>query len=105
LDGVGLDSRGDNDVTQAGGVIAPYLDALAAELARRRERKTLVFLPLVELSKRFAEAARGHGLAAEHIDGNSPNRREILARFSRDSTRVLSLCALRNPNAQLHEHR
>jgi superfamily II DNA or RNA helicase len=105
LDGVGLDSRGDIDVTQAGGVIAPYLDALAAELARRRERKTLVFLPLVELSKRFAEAARGHGLAAEHIDGNSPNRREILARFSRDSTRVLSLCALRNPNAQLHEHR
>jgi hypothetical protein len=47
LSGVGLDTRGDIDVTQAGGVMAPYLDALAAELARRRERKTLVFLPLV----------------------------------------------------------
>ena len=30
------------DVTQAGGVAAPYLDALAAELAQRRDRKTLV---------------------------------------------------------------
>jgi hypothetical protein len=67
LSGVGLDSRGDLDVTQAGGVVAPYLDALAAELVRRRARK----LPLVELSKRFAVAARSRGLAAEHIDGNS----------------------------------
>ena len=94
LAGVGLDSRGDIDVTQAGGVVAPYLDALAAELAQRRERKTLVFLPLVELSKRFAEAARRHGLAAEHVDGNSPDRSEILERFSRDSTRVLSCATL-----------
>jgi hypothetical protein len=89
LAGVGLDSRGDIDVTQAGGVVAPYLDALAVELAQRRDRKTLVFLPLVELSKRFAAAARAQGLAAEHVDGTSPDRPEILARYSRDETRVL----------------
>jgi superfamily II DNA or RNA helicase len=94
LAGVGLDSRGDIDVAEAGGVVTPYLDSLAAELARRRERKTLVFLPLVELSKRFAEAARKHGLAAEHVDGASPDRKEILERFSRDSTRVLSCATL-----------
>jgi superfamily II DNA or RNA helicase len=94
LSSVGLDSRGDIDVTQAGGVVAPYLDALAAELACRRERKTLVFLPLVELSKRFAEAARGHGLAAEHVDGNSPDRKEILSRYVSNETRVLSCSAL-----------
>jgi superfamily II DNA or RNA helicase len=94
LSGVGLDTRGDIDVTQAGGVVAPYLDALAAELAQRRDRKTLVFLPLVELSKRFAAAARAQGLAAEHVDGNSPDRTEVLERFSRDSTRVLSCATL-----------
>jgi superfamily II DNA or RNA helicase len=94
LAGVGLDSRGDIDVTQAGGVVAPYLDALAAELVQRRDRKTLVFLPLVELSKRFAAAARAQGLAAEHVDGNSPDRKEILARYANNETRLLSCSAL-----------
>ena len=94
LAGVGLDSRGDLDVNQAGGVVAPYLDALSAELFRRRERKTLVFLPLVELYKRFCAAAQRHGLSAEHVDGASPDRKEILARFTSDQTRVLSCATL-----------
>src|SRR5215472_8593570 len=36
LDGVGLDSRGDIDVAEAGSVVAPCLDALAARIGTER---------------------------------------------------------------------
>jgi superfamily II DNA or RNA helicase len=94
LSGVGLDSRGDLDVTQTAHVLEPYLDSLAEEILAHRDRKTLVFLPLVRLSQDFAESARALGLAAEHIDGNSPDRKQILERFKRNQTRVLSCAAL-----------
>lgn len=91
---VGLDSRGDLDVTETAHILEPYLDSLAVELLGHQSRKTLVFLPLVRLSEQFAEAARGLGLPAEHIDGNSPDRKEILGRFKHGTTRILSCAAL-----------
>jgi superfamily II DNA or RNA helicase len=95
LGGVGLDSRGDLDANQTAERLEPYLDALALELANNHiKRKTLVFLPLVKLSQSFAEAAQAVGLAAEHIDGESKDREEILARFREGETRVLSCAAL-----------
>ena len=35
-----------------------------------------------------------HGLDAEHVDGNSPDRREILERYANNETRVLSSAIL-----------
>lgn len=90
---VGLDNQGDLDAVQLGHVLEPYLGALALEIAKRPERKTLVFLPLVKLSQEFAAICRELGLAAEHIDGQSKDRAEILERFNKSETRVLS-CAM-----------
>jgi superfamily II DNA or RNA helicase len=94
LEGVKLDSHGDLDATETAHRLEPYLDALALEIAKYPERKTLVFLPLVKLSQMFAEAAQAAGLAAEHIDGESPDRKQILARFRSGQTRVVSCAAL-----------
>jgi superfamily II DNA or RNA helicase len=93
LSGVALDNCGDLDVSEAADRLEPYLGALVDELVARPERKTLVFLPLVRISDLFSRIARSNGLAAEHIDGESPDRREILARFHTGETRVLS-CAM-----------
>lgn len=94
LSEVQLDSRGDLDVNQSAHALEPYLGSLAEELLARADRKTLVFFPLVRLSATFAEIARGLGLPAEHIDGESSDRKEILARFHRGDTRILSCAAL-----------
>lgn len=95
LEGVKLDSRGDLDATETAHRLEPYLDALALELVNNHiKRKMLVFLPLVRLSQMFAESACAVGLAAEHIDGESPDRDEILRRFRNNETRVLSCAAL-----------
>lgn len=94
LEGVELDSRGDLDATQTADRLEPYLDALALELTKHIKRKILVFLPLVRLSQMFAESAQAVGLAAEHIDGESRDRKEILKRFHHGETRVLSCAAL-----------
>jgi type I site-specific restriction endonuclease len=48
-----------------------------------------VFLPLIAVSKRFAEICRERGLLAEHVDGQTSERQAILERFKRDETRVL----------------
>jgi superfamily II DNA or RNA helicase len=44
-------------------------------------RKILVFLPNVESSKDFTAIAIASGINARHIDGTSPNRREIQQAF------------------------
>jgi superfamily II DNA or RNA helicase len=93
LSGIKLDSQGDLDVTEVAHVLQPYLGALAAEMAAHAERKILVFLPLVALSKEFAGICRELGIAAEHIDGESIDRKEILERFHDGVTRVVS-CAM-----------
>ena len=50
----------------------------------------LVFLPLIATSKAFVEICQREGLAAEHIDGTSKDRADILARFARSEFDVLS---------------
>ncbi len=83
-------TAGDYNAEDVGHAIEPYLERIADVLAEHRHRKTIVFLPLVSLSREFAELCRARGLAAEHVDGQSPDRKEILARFSRGETRVLT---------------
>jgi superfamily II DNA or RNA helicase len=89
LDDVGT-TAGDYSADDLGHAIEPYLERIADVLVEHRERKTLVFLPLIALSKRFAALCCERGLRAEHVDGTSEDRREILARFSRSETRVLT---------------
>jgi superfamily II DNA or RNA helicase len=86
IDTVAGDFRDD----QLGHAIEPYLERIVDALIPYKERKVLVFLPLVALSERFSQISRENGIKAEHIDGNSPDRKEILQRFSSGETRLLS---------------
>jgi superfamily II DNA or RNA helicase len=70
--------------------LEPLLQELAAAICTHAgTRKSLVFVPLVRTSNQFALILRSHGLAAESISGESPDRKEILARFASGETRVL----------------
>lgn len=40
-------------------------------------RKVLIFWPLIQTSEAFVQAALDHGLDFRHIDGKSPDRREL----------------------------
>ena len=83
-------TAGDYNADDLGHALEPYLEGIADVLAEHRHRKTLVFLPLIAVSKQFAELCRERGLAAEHVDGQSGTRQETLERFRRDEIRVLT---------------
>lgn len=90
LAGVGS-SAGDYDSDDLGHAIEPYLDEIACAIRDKAAfKRTLVFVPLKATSHKFVEACRRAGLTAEHVDGESPDRAEILARFANCEFEVLS---------------
>src|SRR5260221_3115261 len=77
----------DEELAQA---LEPILRELASSIKQHAaERKSLIFLPLVRTAHQLAEILRGIGLAAEAIDGESKDRKEILNRFHSGQTRFL----------------
>jgi len=83
-------TAGDYNADDLGHAIEPFLGQIADVLLEHRHRKMLVFLPLITLSEQFAEMCRERGIAAEHVDGQSTERAEILARFHKGETTLLS---------------
>ena len=82
---------GDYDAEQLDESISRYLFEIAKAISNEAAfRKVLVFLPLIKTSLAFTEICKGMGMAAEHIDGMSPDREEILKRFHRNEIDVLS---------------
>lgn len=82
--------QGDFDVNDVADRVAPFLQAAAQELAKNaRDRKTLVFLPLIRLSEAFAEYCRDLGLDARHVSGESHDRKQIVQDFHDNKSRVL----------------
>lgn len=59
-------------------------------------KKTIIFAVDVEHSKSITTQFRMGGIACEHIDGETPQdaRKEILERFRRGTTQVISNCAI-----------
>lgn len=80
-------TAGDFSAYDLGSAIDPYLEEIAKHIPK--DRKTLIFLPLIATSKRMTEFLRALGHKAEHIDGNSPDRKEILERFHSGECEVL----------------
>lgn len=78
---------GDYDAGEIGSALEPYLEEIAGNIPR--DRKTLIFLPLVATSKRMTELLKARGFRAEHIDGKSEDRREILGRLKDGKIDVL----------------
>lgn len=82
---------GDYAVGELGDALEPYLEAIADEMvaAGCRDRRTVVFLPLVRTAKRFRDILLEHGLRAAEVDGQSPDREQVLRDFQDGSYDVL----------------
>ena len=90
LTGVGVQSC-DFKVGDLGTALDPYLEGIATEMEKYcREKKTVVFLPLVKTSQKFRDILNAHGFQAAEVNGESQDRAEILREF--DSGRYNVLC-------------
>lgn len=86
---------GDYDAEASAARIAPVLERVAdAVVEFARGRKTLVFLPLISLSMAFSDLLRDRGMHSVHVDGESPDRRDILDWFAGSSDGVLCNASL-----------
>jgi superfamily II DNA or RNA helicase len=81
---------GDYSEEEVAQAIEPLMHELADAICLHvADRKTLIFLPLVRTADQFATILRAHGLAAEAVCGESPDRKEILSRFASGATGFL----------------
>ena len=83
-------TSGDYSLGQLGTALDPYLEQIAAEMAQRcKGRKTVVFLPLIKTSQKFRDLLNAKGFRAAEVNGQSADRREILADFDAGKYNVL----------------
>ena len=83
-------SGGDYAVGDLGTALDPYLEQIAAEMARRcKSRKTVVFLPLIKTSQKFRDLLNAKGFRAAEVNGQSADRKEVLADFDAGKYNVL----------------
>ena len=89
ISGVGMQS-GDFKASDIGTALDPYLYQISEEMAKTcMDRKTVVFLPLVKTSQKFRDILNGYGFRAAEVNGESPDRAEILAAYERGEYNVL----------------
>ena len=89
LSGVGVQS-GDFKVSDIGTALDPYLEQIAKEMKKYcKDRKTVVFLPLVKTSQKFRDILNSNGFKATEVNGDSKDRAEILKDFENDKYNVL----------------
>lgn len=89
LSGVAIQS-GDFKAGDIATALDPYLYRIADEMAKYcRERKTVVFLPLVKTSQKFRDILLEKGFRAAEVNGESKDRAEILEDFDQGKYNVL----------------
>lgn len=89
LTGVGMQS-GDFKAGDLGTALDPYLYTIVKEMGEYcRNRKTVVFLPLVKTSQKFRDILNEKGFQAAEVNGDSQDRAEILKDFEEDRYNVL----------------
>ena len=73
---------GDYNEAELGDALEPYLEQIANEMVTHCSgRKTVVFLPLIATSKRLQELLIERGVRCAEVNGDSPDRTEILNDF------------------------
>lgn len=81
---------GDFKASDIGTALDPYLDQIADEMVKQcKDRKTVVFLPLVKTSQKFKDILNSKGFKAAEVNGSSKDRTEILKDFDNDKYNVL----------------
>lgn len=83
-------SGGDFKAGELDSALDPYLEQIAEEMAAVcMERKTVVFLPLIQTSRKFRDILNQRGFRAAEVNGESADRAEVLAAFDRGEYNVL----------------
>lgn len=81
---------GDFKAADIGTALDPYLDQIADEMVKQcKDRKTVVFLPLVKTSQKFKDILNSKGFKAAEVNGSSEDRTEVLKDFDNDKYNVL----------------
>lgn len=89
LSGVGIQA-GDFKAGEISTALDPYLHQIAEEMGRYcRDRKTVVFLPLIKTSQKFRDILNEAGFQAAEVNGESGDRAEVLADFEAGRYNVL----------------
>lgn len=89
LSGVSMQS-GDFKAGDIATALDPYLYQIADEMEKYcKDRKTVVFLPLVKTSQKFRDILIEKGFKAAEVNGESKDRAEVLEAFGRGDYNVL----------------
>lgn len=82
--------NGDFKASDVSNALDPYLEQIADEMIKHcRDRKTVVFLPLVATSQKFRDILNSKGFKAAEVNGESKDRAQILEDFDKDKYNVL----------------
>lgn len=89
ISSVGI-SSGDFKAGEIGTALDPYLEEIAVQMTKYcKNRKTVVFLPLVKTSQKFRDILNKHGFMAAEVNGESLDREQVLQAFDRGDYNVL----------------
>lgn len=81
---------GDFKAGDIGSALDPYLEQITEEMAKYcKERKTVVFLPLIATSQKFRDILISHGFKAAEVNGSSEDRETVLKDFEAGKYNVL----------------
>ena len=81
---------GDYKAADIDTALDPYLEAIAGEMMNYcKDRKTVVFLPLIKTSQKFRDILNSKGFRAAEVNGNSDDRAQVLADFDNGVYNVL----------------
>lgn len=91
LDLTGVSTQaGDFKASDIDTALDPYLYQIADEMKNYcRDRKTVVFLPLVKTSQKFRDILNENGFNAAEVNGNSEDRAQVLEAFDKGEYNVL----------------
>ena len=82
--------KGDFKASDIDTALDPYLYQIADEMQNYcKDRKTVVFLPLVKTSQKFRDILCEKGFRAAEVNGNSDDRAEVLKDFDEGKYNVL----------------
>lgn len=81
---------GDFKTSDLGSALDPYLEQIANEMWNvAKDRKIVVFLPLVKTSQKFTAILNNIGFRAAEVNGESKDRAEVLEDFDKGRYNVL----------------
>ena len=89
LSGVSM-AAGDFKASDVGNALDPYLYQIADEMIKHcKDRRTVVFLPLVATSQKFRDILNEKGFRAAEVNGESKDRAQVLSDFDNGKYDVL----------------